>query len=225
VAAQADRGREEDLRGRLGFGPNDMVVGYVGRIARDKGVDTLRAAVELLGDPSVRVLYIGSTEVDDIMPVEAPHVHVEWTDRVWEYYSAMDVLCLPSRREGFPNVVLEAASAGVPTVTTRATGAVDSVLDGRTGLLVDVDDAAGLSRALAALAESLEARRTMGERARARVETTFLPEHVWSGIESVLQGDPAAHVVRLPSDPWRADVVRADQAEASVTVRAPARFA
>src|SRR5690606_32449121 len=57
-----------------------------------------------------------------------------------DYYAVMDVLCLPTLREGFPNVVLEAAAMGLPVVTTDATGAVDSVRDGATGWLCKAGD-------------------------------------------------------------------------------------
>ena len=112
-------------------------------------------------------------------------------------YAAMDVLCLPTRREGFPNVVLEAGAAGVPCITTRATGAIDSVVDGTTGVLVDVGDEEGLRRAIDRLARDPALREAMSEAARERVIDEFPPERIWTGMQSVLAGRPNADVRRV----------------------------
>ena len=103
----------------------------------------------------------------------------------WAQLAAMDVLCLPTKREGFPNVVLEAASVGVPTVTTRATGAIDSVMDGVTGLQYDYGDAIGLADALVRIRDEPELRDHLGTAARLRAETEFAPQRVWQGLDEL----------------------------------------
>lgn len=190
------------LRERHGLQPYDVVVGFVGRITADKGVEPLLDAVATLPDQSpVRLLIIGS--VDDealghrITAMGRRVVHVDWTDDVWSYYSAMDVLCLPTRREGYPNVVLEASAAGVPTITTTATGAVDSVVDGETGLLVAIDDSTAMAVAIESLASQPTARKAMGIAARDRVDEHYQPEDIWRGIDSILRGTPADNVHQI----------------------------
>lgn len=190
------------LRTELGIAPQDFVIGYVGRLSADKGVEVLVDAVRRLGENSpVRLLLVGSDESGQsdewLATLGSRGVHVGWTDDVWAYYAAMDALCLPTRREGFPNVVLEAGAAGLPTVTTRATGAVDSVVPGKTGELVAVDDCAGLSRAIEELANDPEQARQMGLAARQHVINHYDPECIWLGLESVLQGQPLPHVRRI----------------------------
>lgn len=197
VRAEVEEGLRLGLREQLGFTDQDVVVGYVGRLAPDKGIDTLLAALQATRQESVVGLLIGSDDGVDPQVLSEAGVHIEWTDDVWQYYSAMDVLCLPTRREGFPNVVLEAAAASVPAVTTRATGAIDSVVDGETGLLVDVDDVEGLIHALRQLASDPKSRRAMGDAARRRVDDRFLPEQIWGGLASILANDPAPHVSRI----------------------------
>lgn len=198
-AASCDRVAE---RRRLGFAETDAVIGYVGRITADKGLDTLLDAAALLPDATrVRLLLIGSLDEEPlgrrIAQLGERVVHVDWTDDVWSYYGVMDALCLPTRREGFPNVVLEASAAALPVITTRATGAVDSVIDGETGLLVDVDDVPDLARALTRLADDPNSRRRFGHAAQARVRSEFDPTSIWAGVASVMRGKPAPHVHRL----------------------------
>ena len=188
------------LREGLGLAPTDVVVGYVGRITGDKGVETLLdAAAALAGQ--VRLLLVGSVDEADlqgrIARIQPKVAHVDWTNDPWSYYAALDVLCLPTRREGFPNVVLEAASAGVPTVTTTATGAVDSVIDGVTGLIVPVDDAEALADALRLLADDPGRRRSLGSAARRRVETDFVPQNIWRGVDAILRGRPDPTTARI----------------------------
>lgn len=75
-----------------------------------------------------------------------------WTADVWGHLPALDVLCLPTLREGFGTVVLEASAAGIPAITTDATGSVDTIVDGETGLLMGIGDVEALIGHAAALA-------------------------------------------------------------------------
>ena len=81
------------------------------------------------------------------------------------HYRAMDVLALPTYREGFPNTPLEAAAMGIPVVATRVVGCVDAVVDGETGTLVPPRDASSLARALAAYLDSPDLGRRHGQAA------------------------------------------------------------
>ncbi len=194
VAAVAERvaasGREH-MRTRLQVDETAVVVGYVGRIVADKGIETLLAALDWCRS-RLTLLLVGS--VDDpglagaIASAAVPIVHVDWTDDAWSYYAAMDVLCLPTRREGFPNVVLEAAAAGIPCVSTDATGAVDAVIPGVTGETVAVDDAAALAAAIDRLVENAPDRARMGAAAKARATRDFRPQDIWAGMDAILRG-------------------------------------
>jgi lipopolysaccharide/colanic/teichoic acid biosynthesis glycosyltransferase len=98
------------------------------------------------------------------------------------YYALMNVLALPTYREGFPNVPLEAQSSAVPVVTTTATGAVDSVLDGITGRLAPPGDEAALAAALHELLIDPEKSRRMGRAAADWVRARFRQEVVWEAL-------------------------------------------
>src|SRR5262249_35008491 len=97
-------------------------------------------------------------------------------------YLLMSVLALPSYREGFPNVVLEAQAAGVPVVTTTATGARDSVLDGITGRLVPPGDEVALAAALKELLEDPEKSSGMGRIGAQWVSAQFRQELIWDAL-------------------------------------------
>ena len=190
-----DRWRFDDadpVATRAGWGvrPDELVVGFVGRIAFAKGVqDLLRALGELDGLP-VRGLLVGPVEDEALRSaITALGDRVVsrdgWTSDLDHVYAAIDVLCLPTRKEGFPNVVLEAALAEVPAITTTATGSRDSVVPGVTGWLVEPGNVGQLADAIRTCAEDREGVRAAGRAARERALRDFRPAGIWSGLESV----------------------------------------
>ncbi|MFK5647482.1 glycosyltransferase family 4 protein [Ornithinimicrobium sp. LYQ121] len=164
-------------------------IGFVGRITADKGIETLVRAYSMLKrtGATVHLLIIGPEEVPGYLKTlivqEGLHPEdVTWVGSVSEpapYYRAMEVLCLPSRREGFPNVILEAAAHGVPTVASRVTGCVDAVVEHTTGLLFSVDDTKDLAHALGTFIHEQSLQRRMGRNARERAVQEFSREHIW----------------------------------------------
>jgi glycosyltransferase involved in cell wall biosynthesis len=111
----------------------------------------------------------------------------------------MDVLALPTHREGFPNTVLEAYAAGKPVVATRATGAIDAVMEEGTGLLVPVGDVAELADALESLLKSPETRKDMGEAGRRWVLRDFRPVRIWRELEKEYRHLLEARGLPLPA--------------------------
>jgi glycosyltransferase involved in cell wall biosynthesis len=171
----------------MGLDPELPVIGFVGRLTADKGLDTLARSLGSLqpGRPH-QLLVVGGPDSSETVDWtqrlrSAAYVPVTFTghtDNVRDWIECMDVLVLPSLREGFPNVVLEAAAMEVPTVTTDATGARDSVVPGSTGLLVPVSDAPALAAALARLLDEPRMRGEMGSKARQWVEEAFDPASI-----------------------------------------------
>ncbi len=190
------------LRGRHGFHGGDVVFGFVGRMAKDKGVVDLVEVFLRLAEvhPGIRLLLVGPPEPTDPLPeavLEAIQAHPRIHDLgpradVVAMYSLMDVYVLPSYREGLPYTPLEAATLFLPVITTTATGARDTVVAGETGWLFPPGDQAALQRCMEAALADPEGCRAMGLRGHARIRTEFHRRAVWNDLEKVLCGGPGA---------------------------------
>lgn len=176
--------------------PDDaFVFGFVGRPSVDKGIAELATAfAELAAErPDVWLLMVGprdltelSPEVAAVMEATPRVVFTGWMNEPDECYRVMDALVLPTYREGFPNVPIEAAAAERPVITTTATGAVDSIRPDVTGLLVPVRDAEALLDAMRRLARDRSLAAEMGAAGRAFVDEHFTNERVWAQLAEFL---------------------------------------
>jgi len=176
-------------RKHLGIPANVPVVGFVGRLTRDKGLPELIQAFDQLSsaEPQARLLLVGwfdaaEDAIDDELRARiASHPRIYCTGFVADtapYYRAMDVMVLPTWREGFPNVVLEAAATGIPVVTTQSTGSRDSVVPEVTGLLIPPGYPEAICEAVLKLLRDPARRLRMGEAARAWVLEHYLEDRV-----------------------------------------------
>ena len=179
----------DSLRGHLGIPSAAEVVGFVGRLTRDKGVPELVEAFDaiLAARPNTHLLLVGWFDAaeDAIDPALRSriqsHPHIHYTGFVADtapYYRVMDILVLPTWREGFPNAVLEAAASGVPVVTTLATGSRDAVLPEVTGLLIPPGYPVAICESVLRLLCDQEQSRRMGWAARAWVLENYVNERV-----------------------------------------------
>jgi len=164
------------------------VIGFVGRLVKDKGIGELVESFKriLVEFPEARLLVVGRFEQGDSIGAECtewlrghPNVIIAGqTDSVESYYPLMDVLAFPSHREGFPNVVLEAAAMRVPSVGFRATGVVDAIVDGQTGTIVPFGNIDALSEAILCYLRDRTLRLRHGHAARMRVARDFQPQAI-----------------------------------------------
>lgn len=169
-----------------------QVIGFIGRLTRDKGVvDVVAAFLDLAASrPALRLLLVGDFEEGDPVPVATRErierderiVRTGWVDDPATVYPAIDVLAFPSYREGLPNVPLEAQAAGIPVVGYAATGTVDAVRPGETGELVPVGDVDALVEAIGDLLDDPDRARRLGTRGREWVAEAFRPERVWTDL-------------------------------------------
>jgi len=184
--------RTAELRRKLGIPALAPVVGFVGRLTRDKGVPELvKAFLQLSSQfPDLRLLLLGSFEDEDPLPSEIRKCLQEHRqvilagliDDPAPYYSLMDVFVLPSHREGLPNVILEANAAGIPVAAARATGIVDAVIHGKTGLLFPIGDVAALAEVLATLLSDIALASKLAQAARDLVTREFRQEQIWEAL-------------------------------------------
>lgn len=165
------------------------VVGFAGRLTRDKGIPELIDAFEriLQRYPQAHLLLVGWFDAaEDALSSDLrrridahPAIHVTgMVDSTPDYYRAMDLLVLPTWREGFPNAVLEAAATGIPVITTLATGARDSVLPEVTGLLIPPGYPEAITEAVLSLLDDPARRKRMGLAARTWVTDNFADDQV-----------------------------------------------
>jgi glycosyltransferase involved in cell wall biosynthesis len=186
----ADAASKHAARAALGLSDQAFVVGFVGRVVREKGIVELADAWRVLRESflDLHLLLVGWLEAGDPVPQEVlerlkadPRAIMRGRD--WEtppLYAAMDTLVLPTYREGFGLAALEAAAMGLPVVATRIPGCVDAVLDGLTGTLVPPRDAASLAAAIRRYREDAELRRLHGCAGRVRILERFRREALWA---------------------------------------------
>jgi glycosyltransferase involved in cell wall biosynthesis len=158
--------------------PPPLRATFVGRMLEDKGVRTLVAAHRLLRrqDLAIELVLAGTPDPENPTSIGRAELeawgrepgitcagHVSDIAGLWRQ---SHIAVLPSRREGLPKSLLEAAAAGRPLVASDAPGCREVAIDGATGLLAPVDDAAGLAAALARLAGDAALRARLGANAR-----------------------------------------------------------
>lgn len=172
--------------------PSDTVrLCFVGRLVRQKGLDTLLAALaKLPATAPWRLTLVGdgparpelSTQADHLGLAERVHF-AGWTirDALPRLLVAHDLFVFPSRDEGMPNAVLEAMAAGLPVIATAIAGNEELVLPDRTGLLVPPDDPDALADALDRCLGDAALRRAFGHAGRERA----VREYAWGRVAEV----------------------------------------
>lgn len=166
-------------------------IGLVGRLTADKGIHHLAAALDrVYAETPLQLLVVGPDDEADsrelrklLSEMPFPTAVTGYTDDVRGWLSVIDIHVLPTKREGFPNAILEAAAMEIPSVTTRVTGAVDAVVHGVTGLTVPYGDTAALATAIAKLLQDGEYRRRLGAQARTWVVRKFQPEAITRSVK------------------------------------------
>lgn len=173
------------LREKLSLTEHDVLFVYVGRLNVDKGLLELGDAFLKLAKemPNVYLLIVGPDEenvVDQLTGVKSivgdRLVFKSYTDNPEVEMQPADVFVLPSYREGFGVVVIEAAACGVPAIGSRIYGIIDAIEDGVTGKLFEVGNSVDLYKQMKVLASSSSLRERMGHDAYLRVKRDFVQE-------------------------------------------------
>jgi glycosyltransferase involved in cell wall biosynthesis len=167
-----------------------VTVGIAARMLDDKGIRPLIEAIRRVraAGEDVRLLLAGDTDAEN--PTAIPRSELEalagepgitWLGHVADVrslWARCHIAALPSRREGLPKSLLEAAAAGRPLIATDVPGCREVAIAGVNALLVPVDDAAALAEAIGTLAADAARRRTLGAASRRMVESDLSAEAV-----------------------------------------------
>lgn len=193
----AEEGQAQLLRRQCGFDDEIVVIGSLGRFNANKDQQNFVLAAGLLAQqyPQARFLMVGrglDADNEDLGACIADTGHADRFVLLGERsdvpvcLAAMDIFCLSSRNEGFPNAVGEAMGMGVPCVVTDVGDA--ALLVGETGIVVPKEDSPALARGLECLlAMTPEARRQMGQLARTRILAEFTLDRTRERFESIYQ--------------------------------------
>lgn len=182
---------QEEVRASLGIPTVGTVFAYIGRLRRDKGVLDLAAAFsQVCGTgEQVYLVLVGPDEEGMRPQIEARCAScldrlrfVDWTPNPERYMASADLLCLPSYREGFGSVSIEAAACEVPSLASRIYGLTDAVIDELTGILHEPGNVQELARGMQRAVRDPAWRIAMGRAARARVEREFAKETVTAAL-------------------------------------------
>ena len=178
-----DKVARREWRTGLGIKEDECLILFLGRINRDKGVaELIDAGGRLLRDFSdVKIAFVGPDEENLARGMESAFGNQMETRVICpgltrtpeKWLNAADVLVLPSHREGFGVVALEAAACEVPVVATRIHGLTDAVVDGVTGMLVPPCNTDALHKALSTLLAQPELRARLGREGRMRAVAEF----------------------------------------------------
>jgi len=170
------------VRKRFGINEKDLVLLFLGRLNREKGVLDLAYAFKKIAPKheNTYLLVVGPDEENMVskmrqicQPYEDKLLFTGLTNTPEKFLSAADILILPSYREGFNNVILEAASVGIPVIGSRIYGIKDGVFDGETGLLFEPGHIDNLAKCIEELLKNPDKRLFMGQAARQMVQSYF----------------------------------------------------
>lgn len=187
-----DAGKLAALKEKYSIKATDWVIGYTGRLVRDKGIIELVRALDVLKEKNYKLLLMGMFERRDALPEDVQQkilhddrvVYTGFINEDQEYfYAMMNVYVLPSYREGFPTGCLEAQSMGIPVITTTSTGCIDAIEEGVTGLRTRID-----ANDIARQVETVRTRHldtTMSATARQWVVDNFDEHRIWDKIEQL----------------------------------------
>lgn len=161
------------IRAQYGI-PNDaLVIGYLGRVGREKGFDELIQMVQILFNKydNLFLLYVGPNEKPDTVNTVCLEYFERcdrikytggWVDDTERYYAAMDMFVFPTYREGFGSVSIEAEAMGVPVIGSNVPGPQNAIIDGETGYVVPARTVDPWVEKISYLIENPDVRAKMG---------------------------------------------------------------
>ena len=172
------------VREKLSLHSDDLVIGYIGRIVKDKGIDDLVEVYQELKEENknIKLLLVGPEETEsDFVDKKTKEIilkdpNIITTGHVSDpenYLGVMNLFVLPSRREGFPTVILEANALKIPSIASDIVGTRDTIVDGVTGFLTPLNNNDALKEKIKLLLTNKELAKKFGEAGFQRVNKEF----------------------------------------------------
>ena len=180
-----------NLRKKLNISPDDYVFIFVGRIVRDKGINELVMAFNELDQPNTRLLLVGKQEpeLDPLLPKTLHLINnnpdiitVGFQHDVRPYFGIADCLVFPSYREGFPNVVMQAAAMQLNAIVSDINGCNEIIQHGKNGWIVPPKQTDTLKEKMTWSLENREISRNMGIKSREIMKTYYEQNYIWQEI-------------------------------------------
>jgi len=181
----------QQIRSKSGVPADSLLFLYMSRLTRDKGALVMAEAfAKFAASDDKSHLFIVGPDEDGVLPAMTrlfskcrPRVHFfGFTSVPEEFMAGADVLCLPSYREGFGTVLINAAAVGIPALASRVYGSVDAVEDGITGLLHEPGNASEMAEHMMRLKNDPLLRKTLGDNGRRRAVRDFSEKSVTSTV-------------------------------------------
>tara|TARA_B110000008_G_scaffold226013_1_gene227337 strand:+ start:271 stop:1407 length:1137 start_codon:yes stop_codon:yes gene_type:complete len=176
------------IRKKLGISVDTILLLFLGRLNKDKGILDLADAVNDIiekNKKNISLLIVGPDEenikskIQILCKNSIEKIHfIEFTNEPEKYMSAADIFCLPSYREGFGMAALEAGACALPVITSRIYGLIDAVKEDHTGLFHEVKNKVQIKECIIRLVEDKELRETLGKQGRERVLKDFEQKYV-----------------------------------------------
>lgn len=195
---KADSELRRQSRVALGYEEKDVVLGFIGALHPDKGMQQLADALNqaMLQLPNLKAFWVGegiaAAALDEKISLggfASRHARHNWTPDVRPYYAAMDMLAMPSvQSDTFGRVSIEAQASGVPVLGSDIGGIPETMRPGETGLLLPPGDVNAWRDAIIRLAQDSATRNSMVEKGRQWVESHFSAPVIGRQFEQMLQG-------------------------------------
>lgn len=184
---------KNDFKVRLGISKDDFVFVFVGRLVGDKGLNELiRAFKSLLTyNPNVKLLLVGHEEYEldplhkcTLLEIEsnASIIKVGYQEDIRPYLAVSNSLVLPSYREGFPNVVLQAGSMELPSIVSNINGCNEIIIDKVNGLIIDVKNSYAIETAMNNMCNNSILYKNLQASSRDLITSRYDQKYVWNCI-------------------------------------------
>jgi glycosyltransferase involved in cell wall biosynthesis len=182
------------LRTKLRIGEKDIIFTFIARKTKTKGAISILYAFSNVSRsfPEAKLLFIGPDEDKEIEILHTRNENlfnnvfdIGSVDNHEEYLAITNILCLPSYREGFGSIVIDAAAMGVPAIGSRIPGLIDAIVDQQTGLLFNAGDIETLTNLMILLIKDSQLRNKLGSQARERVVNYFTADRLYLALKDL----------------------------------------